>query len=54
MYEAGEIPEELLEGMPISIILDNPKGFLIPPIKTEDLEGVESYMRAQKYVETMA
>ena len=54
MYEAGEIPQELLGEMPIAKILDNPEGFLFPPIKTQDAVDIDSYLRAKKAIESMA
>jgi hypothetical protein len=54
LYESGEIPQELLEEMPLAKILDNPEGFLFPPIKTQDAMDIDSYLRAKKAIEIMA
>ncbi|MDP8217507.1 MAG: hypothetical protein P9M03_02150 [Candidatus Theseobacter exili] len=54
MYDEGEIPQELLTGMPLQIILDDPQGFLFPPIDKNYMNDVESYLRAKKYIEMMA
>jgi hypothetical protein len=54
MYEAGEIPQELLEEMPLAKILENPEGFLLPPIKSNIVNDIDSYLRAKNAVASMA
>ncbi|MDP3981443.1 MAG: hypothetical protein Q8Q33_08535, partial [Chlamydiota bacterium] len=58
MYEAGDLPEDLLrlleEEMPLAALLESDGSLFIPPIKTNRISDVESYIRARKYVQTMA
>jgi hypothetical protein len=54
LYEEGQIPQEILNEMPLQKILENPEGFLFPPIKTVDVMDIESYIRAKRAVATMA
>jgi hypothetical protein len=54
LYEEGQIPQEIIEEMPLEKILADPEGFLFPPIKIVDVMDIESYLRAKKAVATMA
>ena len=54
MYEEGEVPEEFLQENALEALLDNDDNFAFPPIKQDSLQDMESYLRAQRFVETMA
>ena len=54
LYAQGEIPAELLGEKPLEALLKDPHGIVFPPIKQTEIQSIESYLRAQKYVESMA
>ncbi|MDP8217140.1 MAG: hypothetical protein P9M03_00230 [Candidatus Theseobacter exili] len=54
IYEEGQIPVEFLTEHSLEEILGDPDGFLFPPIAKTEMKSIESYLRAKRYVETMA
>lgn len=53
LYEK-EIPPEYRNKFPLQQILDNPEGFLFPPVDIKKVTDIESYFRARRVLEVMA
>ncbi|MDP8218388.1 MAG: hypothetical protein P9M03_06660, partial [Candidatus Theseobacter exili] len=56
LYSQGELPEDLmdLDNVTFADLLEHPEKLMFPPISTQEVADIESYLRASKAIETMA